>query len=265
MNKVLAELPAGSWTTYGDLAAMIGSHPVAVGTRLATTPALHAHRVLQAGGTVSPGFKWLDPTRTDDPHDLLRAEGISFDGNGRASEAQRMDLESLAQLIGVSADELPTAISVTDATQETLRDRFVEQLVALQGPEVAEATLLVLDAWTKAGGRNEYGTGQIETSCFLIAREKYAENGNIWPMAIYPSAGKVEVVFQHLRVRPPFDNVAMREELRRRLNLATGVTIAAAKIELRPGFPLTVLVAPDARDRVIGALQWFYAKARAGV
>jgi alkylated DNA nucleotide flippase Atl1 len=264
MNKVLAELPAGSWTTYGDLAAIIGSHPVAVGTRLATMPAPHAHRVLQVGGTVSPGFKWLDPTRTDDPQDLLRAEGVSFDEHGRASEAQRMDLESLAQLIGVSTDELPTATPVTDATQETLRDRFIEQLIALQGSEVAEATLLVLDAWTKVGGRNEYGTGQNETSCFLIAREKYEENGNIWPAAIYPS-GKFEVVFQHLRIRTPFDNLDMREELRRRLNLASGVTIAAAKIELRPGFPLTVLVAPDARDRVVDALQWFYAKARAGV
>jgi hypothetical protein len=61
MAKALAELPAGSWTTYGDLAALIGSHPVPVGMRLATVPVTNAHRVLQAEGTISPGFRWPDP------------------------------------------------------------------------------------------------------------------------------------------------------------------------------------------------------------
>jgi O6-methylguanine-DNA--protein-cysteine methyltransferase len=46
MAKAMAEIPAGSWTTYGDLAALIGSHPVPVGGRLANYPVPNAHRVL---------------------------------------------------------------------------------------------------------------------------------------------------------------------------------------------------------------------------
>ncbi|WP_236648377.1 MULTISPECIES: MGMT family protein [Micromonospora] len=93
MTKALAELPAGSWTTYGDLAALIGSHPVPVGARLANYPLPNAHRVLQVEGIVSPNFRWADAERTDDPRDLLRAEGVEFDQYGRADQAQRIGTE----------------------------------------------------------------------------------------------------------------------------------------------------------------------------
>lgn len=79
MNQALAALPAGSWTTYGDLAVLIGTHAVPVGMRLGSHPAPNAHRVLQAAGTVSPGFQWLDADRTDDPLEVLRGEGVSID------------------------------------------------------------------------------------------------------------------------------------------------------------------------------------------
>lgn len=105
MNRALAELPAGSWTTYGDLAALIGSHPVAVGARISTTPTPHAHRVLQVEGTVSPRFRWLEPGRTDDPRDLLVAEGVVFDGP-RASASQRIGTEQLAALAGPGAEDM---------------------------------------------------------------------------------------------------------------------------------------------------------------
>jgi len=107
MAKALAGIPAGSWTTYGDLAALIGSHPVPVGSRLANHPVANAHRVLQVEGTVSQSFRWPDPARTDDPLDLLRAEGVVFDEQGRADQAQRLTVEDLAQLAGLTIGDLP--------------------------------------------------------------------------------------------------------------------------------------------------------------
>lgn len=70
------------------------------------------------------------------------------------------------------------------------------------------------------------------------------------------------MVFQHLRIRRLFDDVAMREELRQRLNAAPGLDLAAAKIELRPGFPVKTLVDPTTRAVVLETLEWFYAQAR---
>ncbi|MFU8874341.1 GmrSD restriction endonuclease domain-containing protein [Micromonospora sp. SL4-19] len=262
MNKALAELPAGSWTTYGDLAALIGTAPLPVGTRLANHPAPNAHRVLQADGIVAPNFRWLDSHRKDDPQDILRAEGVKFDQLGRADRSQRIGTEELAQLAGLTPEDLPERLPRPRSDDDrTYSERFIEQVTALQGPAVATATLVVLEAWTSIGGTLLYGTGG-ETSCFLMARGKEHELGNIWPAAIYPS-GKFEVVFQHLSVRPPFDDVTLREELRQRLNQLPGVDIAAAKIALRPGFPLAVLSDADAREALLDHLHWFYDRAQA--
>ncbi|MCG8926869.1 DUF262 domain-containing protein [Lentzea sp. CC55] len=163
----------------------------------------------------------------------------------------------------------PGPLDVTSAppaavNQGSLEQRFFVQVHDKQGEDVAAAVREVAERWCELGGSLELGTGRSETSCFLIAREKGEEGGNIWPFAIYPS-GRVEVVFQHLRVRPPFDEVTMREELRQRLNGAPGVDIAAAKIELRPSFPLKVLLDPGARAVVLETLKWFYERARSTV
>jgi hypothetical protein len=45
MNQVLACIPAGRWTSYSDVAEVIGSHHRAVGARLATVHVPNAHRV----------------------------------------------------------------------------------------------------------------------------------------------------------------------------------------------------------------------------
>ena len=37
LRQILAALPAGSWATYGDLAAVIGVHPRPLGTYLGTS------------------------------------------------------------------------------------------------------------------------------------------------------------------------------------------------------------------------------------
>ncbi|MGC4806736.1 GmrSD restriction endonuclease domain-containing protein [Micromonospora sp. DT233] len=261
MVRALSELPAGSWTTYGDLAALIGTAPMPVGVRLANHPAPNAHRVLQVEGTVAPGFRWSEPGRTDDPRDVLRAEGVTFDQYGRADQAQRIGTEELAQLAGITPGEVPErSPRQRPADGTTYAERFIEQLTARQGPAVATATFVVLQEWTALGGTLSYGTGG-ETSCFLMARGRDHEWGNIWPAAIYPS-GKFEVVFQHLSIRTPFHDLTLREELRQRLNQLPGVHIDAAKLALRPNFPLTVLADADAREALLDHLRWFYDQAQ---
>ncbi|MGC4768898.1 GmrSD restriction endonuclease domain-containing protein [Micromonospora sp. DT44] len=261
LAKALAELPTGSWTTYGDLAALIGTAPQPVGNRLANHPTPNAHRVLQAGGIVAGNFRWVEPDRTDDPREVLRAEGVTFDQHGRADHAQRIGTEELAQLAGITAEELPERIPRPRPGQSgTYADRFLEQVTAMQSPAVATATVVLLEAWTAMGGTLSYGTG-AETSCFLMARRREHELGSIWPAVIYPG-GKFEVVFQHLSVRTPFNDIALREELRQRLNQMPGVNIAATKLTLRPGFPLTVLADADAREALLDHLLWFYDQAQ---
>ncbi|MBS4104260.1 GmrSD restriction endonuclease domain-containing protein [Tsukamurella paurometabola] len=103
LHAVLAELPAGHWTTYGDLAAVLGTAAQPVGNHLATTAAPNAHRVLKRNGVVSDSFVWVDPQDGRDPVVLLRDEGVRFDGRGRADTDQRLTLEQLA---GLADDEV---------------------------------------------------------------------------------------------------------------------------------------------------------------
>jgi alkylated DNA nucleotide flippase Atl1 len=255
--RALAEIPAGAWTSYGDVAALIGSHPVAVGNRLANVPTPNAHRVLTASGQVSDGFHWLDD-RTEDPRWVLESEGITFDAKGRADNRQRLYLEDLAQLAGITIGESPESQPEAPGEADYV-DLFAHLLTAHQTPATIEGVDIVVEAWIAIGGRIWWGSGS-ETSCFLVAREGNRRVDNIWPVVLYPT-GKCEVVFQYMAARPPFDDMQLRQEFRERLNKIPGVELPIAKLELRPGFPLEVLADEEARTIFIDALTWFYDQA----
>ncbi|MEX1263190.1 MAG: DUF262 domain-containing protein, partial [Actinomycetota bacterium] len=101
LHAALAALPYGAWTTYGDLAELVGSHQVPVGQHVASTSGLlNACRVLNAEGKVSTGFHWSDPSDERDVHDVLRADGVRLDPELRADPSQRLTANELADLIG---------------------------------------------------------------------------------------------------------------------------------------------------------------------
>ena len=252
LARVLAEIPAGAWTTYGDVAAVIGTHPVPLGQRVANHEAPNAHRILKADGVIADNFRWGEPDRDDDPRSVLEAEGVEFDETGAANPAQRLTAEDLAVLAGFDTEDLEPVADDDGASSER-HAQFLEQLFQLQPHGVASGLVVVMDAWVHLGGTLDFGRSE-ETSCFLITGRGTQQP---WPFTIYPS-GKVEVVFQHMASRPPFDDVQIRDEFRRRLNKVSEVDLPASKIELRPGFQLDVLQHPERRDAVIEALAWFH-------
>jgi hypothetical protein len=82
----------------------------------------------------------------------------------------------------------------------------------------------------------------------------------IWPLTLYPGGGRggtVEVVFQHLAVRDPFTDRALRAELLSRLNELEGVDIPEGKLELRPSFRLALLEKVSNRELLAQTLAWF--------
>ena len=126
-----------------------------------------------------------------------------FDEYGRADPAQRLGVEDLAQLAGLTIGDLPEALPVPSGGQDLdLRKNFIEQLSMEQAPVTVKAVLTVLDRWTAMGGTLLYGQGG-QTSCFLMARDKTHPLGSIWPVALYPLRS-CEVVFQHLATQVTF-------------------------------------------------------------
>ncbi|SFN48854.1 6-O-methylguanine DNA methyltransferase, DNA binding domain [Pseudonocardia ammonioxydans] len=250
VRRICAAMPEGTWTSYGDLAAVSGVHPKPLGNYLAGRPVPNAWRVLRADGTVSAEFRWPDPARTDKPSDVLRAEGIRFTEKGRAEPAQRLGPLDLAALIGI---EVPA-----EATNDRDEQRFWLQLEANQPTTVRDGVRRLLDDWGAAGGAFSWGTG-AQTSCFPMVH--YSEH--FWPWAIKPTSGVVEVVFQHLTTRPPFDDTAVRDEFRTMVNKIPGVDIPISRLELRPSVPLALLGDEDGLQAACEAQRWFLERVRA--
>lgn len=98
LHELLRELPAGRWTTYGDLAPLAGTAAQPVDNHLATCASCaNAHRVLGRQGELSPSFRWTDPSRTETQQEVLEREGVTFEG-GRADPALRLTTAELEAL-----------------------------------------------------------------------------------------------------------------------------------------------------------------------
>lgn len=99
LHEIMAGLPSGRWTTYGDLAAIVGTSPQPLGGHITRcTECSHAWRVLGRDGRFPARFAWSDPARKDDPADVLSAEGVVV-SDGRAAIEQRLSREDLDQLV----------------------------------------------------------------------------------------------------------------------------------------------------------------------
>ncbi|MER7967465.1 DUF262 domain-containing protein [Streptomyces sp. NPDC096080] len=265
-HQVLAALPHGTWTSYGDLAAFLGSGAQAVGNHLAGTPGVaNAYRVLTSDGKVSDGFRWTSPADGGDVRARLTADGIRFTTNGAADPAQRVTGDELA-LLHVGMDDAPT--DVEDAPQrvtrgqdtETRSDRFYRQVAADDSPATVEAVRSLLARWEEGGGWVGHGAGKVVTSAFLMLGKAGSPGRGIWPMTLYPGGGRggtAEVGFQHLLSRAPFTDRALRAEFLRRLNEMDGVDIPEGKLELRPNFRLSLLEERHNLDLLTETLAWF--------
>ncbi|MET9953427.1 DUF262 domain-containing protein [Streptomyces sp. NPDC006339] len=258
LRQALLSMPAGTWTTYGDLAALIGTHAVAVGSHIAARPELHgAHRVLMADGKISAGFRWPDgQEHPGDPRTVLEAEGVPFDEGGRARRSHRLTAADLATLVGKDGfeDEAPAQAAAGGTEGESAAGRFETLLRDNQTPETVEGVLAALRFWEEQGGALDYGR-KSETSCFPTLHLGGRPTRSLWPIALYPVTGTVEVVFQYLKRRPPFDDEQLRRELMARLNKVEGIDLAEAKLDLRPSFPLEVFAEHGAEIREV--LEWF--------
>ncbi|HUG16052.1 MAG TPA: MGMT family protein [Thermomicrobiales bacterium] len=92
MYRIVRAIPAGSVTTYGTIAAVLGDRRGArmVGWAMSNCPpdvSDHAHRVVNRYGELSGGWAWGHP---DVMRSLLVDEGVSFVAEFRVDIARHM-------------------------------------------------------------------------------------------------------------------------------------------------------------------------------
>ncbi|MDK1476879.1 DUF262 domain-containing protein [Streptomyces sp. 549] len=268
-HQVLATLPHGTWTSYGDLAAFLGSGAQAVGNHLANTPNVaKAYRVLTSEGKVSDGFRWATPqdAEGDDVRGRLAADGVRLTAAGAADPTQRLTADDLAALLaGTDDDQADGEDTAEDGSvetpgEETRAERFFRQLGVDDSPETVEAVRALFAHWQALGGWIGHGAGHVTTSASFMLGEAGRPGRGIRPMTLYPGAGRggtAEVVFQYLAAREPFTDRALRAELLTRLNTLDGVDIPEGKLELRPNIRLSLLEKDSNRVSLAETLTWF--------
>ena len=100
VDQAVRALPAGSWTSCGDLAELAGTAAQPTASHVARDSDLACgYRVLSGDGSVSLSFRCHDESGTRDPMEVLTGEGAGFDENGDASQAQRLRPAGLEALL----------------------------------------------------------------------------------------------------------------------------------------------------------------------
>lgn len=178
---IIAEIPPGRWTTYGDVAIVAGTWPQPLAAMVASYPMANAWRVLQSGGTISPGFRWTEPGRTDDPRAVLEEEGLRFDSDGHADPHQFIGAEELAEAAGLDVDE--ETIAARRKKKTNTKDRAAgngplkeAQLAFFERVrEHGQANAEHIGAWRKPQPQNWYdlpiGDSRGEISLWVNSRE----------------------------------------------------------------------------------------------
>ncbi len=96
LHGILARIPEGRWTTYGDLATVIDSRPSPVGAHLRNHDGCpNPHRVLDRFGRAVSG----PSNEGTDPAEILEGEGVHFGEDGRADPEQRLGARALRSLL----------------------------------------------------------------------------------------------------------------------------------------------------------------------
>ncbi|MCB9650902.1 MAG: hypothetical protein H6730_30575 [Deltaproteobacteria bacterium] len=132
-------------------------------------------------------------------------------------------------------------------------EAFFAALAESAGPAALKAAQELLQ-WTNSWATYVW-PGRGQTAGSRVPSLKIAGLGNLNVFALW-TYGTVEIYFQWLRSKPPFDQEPMRHDLLRRLNEISGVNLPADGINGRPTFPLTALVDADAMTRFKAVVDW---------
>lgn len=118
-------------------------------------------------------------------------------------------------------------------TEET----FFEELKRRNGKEVEKITRTIIQQIEHKVTRLWYGQGKKTGSIIpVIDRKEYSNQ----LFAIY-TYGRIEIYFQYLKMKPPYDEDKKRRELLDKFNSIEGIQLPKNKLDKRPSFEIKEL------------------------
>jgi hypothetical protein len=139
------------------------------------------------------------------------------------------------------------------------RESILAEIAAQRGEPEALVARRVF-AWVDERGdlRSYFGSGKAGS--FQAGLQK--GNAYLFPFVLY-TYGRMEVQFQFIRRRPPFDDIGLREQLRQKLDAIPRVDVPPDALDRRPPISLANLTRQATLDQVLAAFDWAFEQALA--
>jgi hypothetical protein len=180
-----------------------------------------------------------------DPAEVLAVEIKQFVGQGLKTLVPR--------LIGKTAEAEQKKGGTRPVEKQWDEANFFQDLRERRGEKEADAARSILNWAKKSVTRIWWGKGTRDGSFIPVQGPK--DKG--WVVVSVWTYGTVEIPFQYMSKRKPFDNEAKRIELLNRLNQIPEVEIPADAISRRPNIPLAVLAKDGVMAQFLAVLDWF--------
>ena len=179
-----------------------------------------------------------------DPAEVLALEVKQYMGQG---------LKTLVpKIIGLTAAVKEKKSGGSQESRQWDEPSFFLDLESRRGIEESKVARKIYEWAQSKGLRIWWGKGKISGSFFPM----FDYQGNGYFLISVWTTGTMEVQFQWMQTRPPFDDEAKRLELLQRLNEIPGVTIPADAISRRPSVPLSALKDEAMLKKFLDTFDW---------
>lgn len=179
-----------------------------------------------------------------DPAEVLALEVKQYMGQG---------LKTLVpKIIGLTAAEKEKKSGGSRESRQWDEPSFFQELESRRGVEELNVARKIFE-WTQIRKlRIWWGRGKKMGSFFPMFDYQGEKNLliSVW------TYGTIEVQFQWMQTRPPFDNEAKRLELLHRLNDLPGVSLPSDAISRRPSLALATLTDEAVLKKFLDTLDW---------
>lgn len=179
-----------------------------------------------------------------DPAEVLAVEIKQYVGQGLKTLVPRV--------MGQTAEAQRKKSRSTSEARQWDKSSFFQELHARRGKDEAEVARKIHE-WAKANSlRIWWGKGSKSGSFFPMLDYNRL---SYWLISVW-TYGNIEVQFQMMKSKPPYDNESKRMELMHRLNQIPGITIPVNAITRRPSIPLSRLKDNNTLMQFLEMLNW---------
>jgi hypothetical protein len=164
-----------------------------------------------------------------------------------------------ARTIGVTeqAREQRRVRPTRGSQREWDEESFFSDLAERRGPDAVEVARRILNWALSKKYVIRWRGGTVDGRARLVKRVITSGGSKVWSPFYIWTYGTVEIQFELLKSRPPFDDPRMREEFLGRLRKVAGAAFKENAIDARPPIPLSLLESDESFEAFAAAIDWF--------